>query len=259
MTASAMPAQASSTAPADPMSVDEACERLRIDGYVMLEGIVPPGKLERARVAYERDILGPATRTAPNRGTNRWQAFLPFRDPYCDPEIWAHPLVLDVVARVLGEDALLQVISSDTPLAGSDYQGVHTDVVPLYPGLELTLPPHALGLTIPMVDVTAENGPMEFWPGTHQVMSQGIDVERAAKARPSVMPLSRVGTVMLRDFRAWHRGTPNRTAAPRSVIGFAFVRSWFSLFAPVSVPERILAGMSERCRRMLRRSPTTRD
>jgi ectoine hydroxylase-related dioxygenase (phytanoyl-CoA dioxygenase family) len=255
-----MSTTAAAATTATTMSADEAYERLRIDGYVQLEGIVPPAALERARVAYEREILTPTTRDhPPNRGTNRWQAFVPFREPYCDPAIWAHPLVLDVVARALGEDALMQVISSDTPLPGSDYQGVHYDVVPLYPDMNVMLPPHSLGLTIPMVDVTDENGPMEFWPGTHLIPPQGIDIERAARSRPSVRVHSKVGTVMLRDHRAWHRGTPNRSDRPRPAIGYAFARSWFYLFQPVSVPERILSTLSERCRRLLRRNPTTRD
>jgi ectoine hydroxylase-related dioxygenase (phytanoyl-CoA dioxygenase family) len=240
------------------VNADEAFMRLRVEGYVVLDNIVPVEVIERTRLAYEQEILGPATKREPNRGVNRWQAYIPFREPYCDPALWAHPLVLDIVERALGKDAVMQVVSSDTPLPGSDYQGVHTDIGQLFPELDIPVPFYALGLSVPLIDVTAENGPMELWPGTHLVRSEGVDIERAAAGRRSVSPLSQAGTVMLRDYRVWHRGTPNRSDRPRPRFGFAFVRPWFKLATPTSIPESILATLPERCRQLLRANPTTR-
>jgi len=65
-----------------------------------------------------------------------------------------------------------------------------------------------------------------------------------------------LGDVIIRDVRALHRGTPNRTNEPRPMVVIGYSRRW--LFRPevsIRVPQSALANLSERARRMLRFNP----
>ena len=46
-------------------------------------------------------------------------------------------------------------------------QPLHVDIGHLWPGLQKAHPAHALVVNVPVVDMTAENGSTELWPGTH--------------------------------------------------------------------------------------------
>jgi ectoine hydroxylase-related dioxygenase (phytanoyl-CoA dioxygenase family) len=73
---------------------------------------------------------------------------------------------------------------------------------------------------------------------------------------PLVRAHMRRGDVIIRDVRHIHRGTPNRTDAPRPMVVIGYSRRW--LFRPevqIRVPAEVLAAMPERARRWLRFNP----
>ena len=68
-----------------------------------------------------------------NRGPGRYYVTLPFRAPFADPAFYEDEDVLGVVFGLVGHDAVMQQLATDTPLLGSDYQDVHRDAPPLFP------------------------------------------------------------------------------------------------------------------------------
>ena len=61
---------------------------------------------------------------------------------------------------------------------------------------------------------------------------------------------------MIRDVRALHRGTPNRTREPRPMVVVGYSRRW--LFRPevhIRVPRAVHDTLSERARFLLRFNP----
>jgi hypothetical protein len=67
----------------------------------------------------------------------------------------------------------------------------------------------------------------------------------------------RAGDVLIRDVRAIHRGTPNRSAEPRPMVVLGYSRRW--LFRPevsIRVPRAAWPTLSERARFLLRFNPT---
>jgi ectoine hydroxylase-related dioxygenase (phytanoyl-CoA dioxygenase family) len=136
--------------------------------------------------------------------------------------------------------------SGNTALPGDFKQPVHADMAQLWPNLTVAPPPHALIVNVPVVDMSAENGSTEIWPGTHldtRVIVQTGEIEVPdswAEARraevPPLQPTVRSGSILIRDGRLWHRGMPNHTAAPRPMIAMIHVIRWWPQ-APVRFPK----------------------
>jgi Phytanoyl-CoA dioxygenase (PhyH) len=191
-----------------------------------------------------------------NRGPARYYVTLPFVEPFADPKIYEDEDVLAICERLVGEDMLMCQLASDTPLAGSDYQDVHRDALPLFPETGRETPPFQLAVNFPLVDVVDENGPFEVARGTHMMTrSEGMSQIEAGKIKLEPI-LMQLGDVMIRDVRGLHRGTPNRTSTPRPMVVIGYSRRW--LFRPevsIRVPRAALEKLSKRARHLLRFNP----
>ena len=147
-------------------------------------------------------------------------------------------------------------LAADTPLPGSAYQDLHRDAPPLFPELGVETPPFQLAVNFPLVDVTEDNGPLETAFGTHLMSKE----EGLRKIETGEIKLERLilktGDLIIRDVRAIHRGTPNRSnhSRPMCVIGYS--RRW--LFRPevsIRVPLQIWEQLSELSKHLLRFNP----
>jgi hypothetical protein len=145
-----------------------AVELVKVDGFVVLERVLPPQLVSTLLSEFLRLFEEYRTRTDPNRGARRYQMHLPFQSPFNVESVIANSYALQIVDALLGEDAVCQYFASDTPLPGSDYQAVHSDLPALFPGAAFSLPVYSLVVNFPLIDFTSENGPLEIWPGgTH--------------------------------------------------------------------------------------------
>ena len=55
----------------------------------------------------------------------------------------------------------------------------------------------------------------------------GTSVQRFASELPSQPVIMPAGSFLIRDPRMWHRGTPNRSDAPRPMLSLAYNRTWY--------------------------------
>src|SRR5215212_6154515 len=195
--------------PLDEETVQFLADRLRMDGYCVLENAVPLDLIERLRERFDQLLEARIQADGPNRGANRYQMFLPWEPPFTDPLLYEHPRVMAILERILGEDPIMTYLASDTPMPGSDYQRVHSDTRLLFPETAMSLPTYAVVANFPLVDVTEENGPLEFWPGGTHYMPSRLDLARLAPTMASLRLTMPAGSILLRDARCWHRGTPN--------------------------------------------------
>jgi hypothetical protein len=234
-----------------------AKEALR-DSYCVLRGHFSRDVLDRWREAFAPLLERHIEREGhlKNRGPGRYYVTLPFDAPWAEPLFYEDPDVLALVERLAGEDFVMCQLASDTPVAGSDYQDVHRDAPPLFPEIEAETPPFQLAVNFPLVDVTPDNGPFEVARGTH-MLTKDEGLRRLARGEIKLDPiLLELGDVMIRDVRALHRGTPNRSGVPRPMVVIGYSRRW--LFRPevsIKIPRAAWPGLSERARRMLRFNP----
>lgn len=234
----------------------KACaEEIRMVGYTVLENVLPPETI--ARMLERFDVLLEAKRASEptNRGANRYQMHLPFVAPFADPLLYENPTVLAILEELFGKDFICTYFASDTPFPGSDYQAVHLDARLPFPEAPYGVPVYSVVLNAPLVDFTDENGPLEMWPnGTHMI-AQPRDMERIAKLMPSVRPHLKAGSLLLRDVRVWHRGTPSRGARSRPNLAVVYSRGWFRFeHSPyrIKVPRATFETFSDRTRAMFR-------
>jgi ectoine hydroxylase-related dioxygenase (phytanoyl-CoA dioxygenase family) len=236
------------------INLEQTIGRVRNDGYVVFERALPKDLVDDMHASFLR-LLGPHIQTADaNRGVNRHQMHLPFEPPFCDERVIANSLVLPIVDALVGEDCICHYLSSDTPLPGSDYQVVHPDIFPLFPETSSVLPPYSIVVNIPLVDAREDNGPLEIWPGgTHHYVADRSKVADLAASMHSERVLMPAGSILVRDSRMWHRGTPNRSNAPRPNFTLIYSRYWLKLrYRPIPILQTTYDRLSERAQRLFR-------
>lgn len=233
-------------------------DEVRETSATILRGAFPVETIDRWNEAFQPLLLEAIAREGddPNRGANRYYVTLPFQGLWADPVIIDNDAVMAVVEELVGADGVMCQLASDTPLLGSEYQDLHRDTQLLFPETGVETPPYQLAVNFPLVDVTSENGPMEYAKGTHMT-SKAEGLRRIEAGETPVEPvLLRRGDVMIRDVRHIHRGTPNRSSTPRPMVVIGYSRRW--LFRPevnIRVPVQTLERMPERARRWLRFNP----
>ncbi|MDT7543103.1 MAG: hypothetical protein QOE33_3007 [Acidobacteriota bacterium] len=242
--------------------LDAFAEEVRRESFCVLRGHFDADLTGAWRVAFapllEAHIAREGHRL--NRGAARYYVTLPFREPFADPRVYEDEDVLAICARLVGADMQLHQLATDTPLRGSAYQGVHRDVLPLFPETGQETPLFQLAVNFPLVDVTEENGPFEVARATH-MLTKAEALRRLDAGEASLEQLlMKAGDVMIRDVRALHRGTPNRTDAPRPMVVLGYSRRW--LYRPevsIRVPRAVWLSLSARARFLLRFNPLVDD
>lgn len=206
-----------------------AVERLRDDGFCVLRGVLSRQAVEACRDAVTPRLAAYMAGHDANRGPDRHFMAMPFAQPAFSPDFFFNPDVLAVVMAVLGERIVVDQWGCDTPLKGSITQNFHIDFRrPLFEEVpDLVLPPYMLMVSFGLVDIAADNGAMEIAPGTHHMpVDIGLSEIAAGRVVPVAVTLD-IGDVLVRHPWALHRGTPNRTDAPRPLVSLRYVRRWF--------------------------------
>jgi ectoine hydroxylase-related dioxygenase (phytanoyl-CoA dioxygenase family) len=235
------------TAPTLAKTSDPAllADLLRIEGYCVL-----PQRLAPAHVEELRDALAPRIRAPGGTGFRHHRQLLQAADlhPFQRPDLWARAEVLVALRAVLGPAIHCQAMGVDVNLPGSTHQPSHMDCGYLFPEAPVSLPPFAVVLNVPLVDVTEDNGGIELYPGTH-LNRADVDQDRVIPFLDGVTPLLPAGSLLLRDIRLWHRGTPNRSQAARPQIGIAYGRPWYG--KPMTLPAATVAVLPESLRTLV--------
>lgn len=235
--------------------IEQLTHEVLSDGFCVLPGHFAKEKLFKWGEAFAPLLTAHIESQGhlENRGSARYYVTLPFEDVFADEAIFADPDILAIVQNLVGENFVMCQLATDTPLLGSDYQEIHRDAPPLFAELDRETPPFQLAVNFPLINVTAENGPFEVARATHLLTKQQ-GLQKIADGTTGIEPiLLQMGDVMIRDVRGLHRGTPNKTAAPRPMCVIGYSRRW--LFRPevsIKIPRTIWEGLSAESQKMLR-------
>lgn len=238
--------------------IDEFTHEALTRGLCILPGHLPTAKLQRWNEEFLPLLTAHIEKEGgkENRGSNRYYVTLPFIEPFADEAIFADPDVLAIVENLVGNDFVMCQLAADTPLSGSTYQELHRDAPPLFPELAVETPPFQLAVNFPLVDVTEENGPLETTSGTH-LMAREEALEKIESGEVEIEQiLLQTGDLIIRDVRAIHRGTPNRTNNPRPMCVIGYSRRW--MFRPevsIRIPFQVWENLSQVSRDLLRFNP----
>jgi ectoine hydroxylase-related dioxygenase (phytanoyl-CoA dioxygenase family) len=248
------------------VTLESAVRQVRLNGYVLLEDVLPTQQVDELNVEFlqelEEKLQSNPEATEVNKNDfrkNRIRMDLPFRMPFIHPQILANSFAIPVIDRLIGEDCRCFYFAVDAPMKGSDYQNVHGDYSPYYPESNITLPPTCVIVNIPLVDVTEKNGPMDAWPGTHLTPENLFTPKNVQAAAEHIQPVSLrmgKGSILIRDVRMWHRGTPNHSDEIRPNVALVYGRKWWGGFAfqkpSLGITRSTYEGFSERVQKLFR-------
>ena len=114
-------------------------------------------------------------------------------------------------------------------------------------------PACGLVLNLPLVDFTEQNGAIEIWPDGSHLIAPGAEIMKLAEKMHSERLLMPAGSLLLRDLRMWHRGTPNESDEPRPNLAFIFARNWLATKYPkIRIPQGTYDGLSEAAQQLFR-------
>ena len=188
-------------------------ERLRTDGYVILERLLDRAALDEliaALAPYEADR--PMGRNDFEGEKSQRVYSLVAKGP-AFRRLAEHPRVLALLDQVLLPNFLLSTFQSIRLHPGENAQPLHTDdAFYLVPRPRTSM----LGCSViwAIEDFTADNGATEVIPGSHRWGPEHPDT-RPHELVPAVMP---AGSAIVFDGALWHRGGANRSAGTRLAI-----------------------------------------
>jgi Phytanoyl-CoA dioxygenase (PhyH) len=235
------------------LEADAAFEEFRRRGYVLFPRVLPRELIEQMYAVWAEYF---AVFSGRRPQAPRLIMFTPFKPPLYDPRFVEHPLVLRIVDRALGPDCVAGYFASETPLPGAPVQKLHFDIQCFNRWAPLNRPLsfmnkllgslhycYAIQVTVPLVDSREDNAPLEVWPGTHRFARQHEPPERL------LMP---AGSMLVRDLRNLHRGTPHHGTSPRPFLSIAYVRTWAPKWRQPEIPRDVYDALPERSRRLFR-------
>lgn len=220
---------------------------LHTRGYVVLEGALPEPLVRELRAHFrelyadcvQRHRAGDEQAAA---GTVFWERGSRFRifpkltGPFASRYVLRNPLADAIIAETLGADYYCKSVSSDTCVDGSTTQAPHRDIG-FYDKDDVC----GCVVNIPLTPCGLHNGPIEIWPGGSHLWRSELfgrfDVqpfvqdepnplmEVLASHIPSKLVELRPGDLMIRDPGMLHRGTPNPTSQPRTMLTTGYFRN----------------------------------
>ena len=224
-----------------PGRLKQAVEAIRRDGWVVIENAVPHEPLDMLREKMDQDskvLIARALWGGAGGIKGHLQQGPPPFAPFVFRAIVANPFVIQVNTALLGEGIFNSFYNGNTNCPGSGTQPLHRDAPHLWPGHAPAHPTACVVVNISPHDVTAENGAVELWPGTHlHTFPETVIDKRTEAAQRKVSPpvngCAKKGSVLIRDIRLWHRGVPNRSDRPRHMIAQVQCFSWYRNRGPL--------------------------
>jgi hypothetical protein len=214
-------------------------ERFAEQGWLRINGLFPRELVDAARAGYDDQFETLVTPREGHRGythadgdDKRFILTPRLTGAMLDPALWANPLVMAILAPLLGNDLLIDNLTIVTAFPGARDQQLHRDHAPLFPEqpqVGAGLNPYAITLVIPLIDLDEHTGTTRLVTGSHRGIAEG----------PSEFPLVQRGDCFLMDYRLAHLGTANRSDRARPMLFIVYTRPWFTDIRNLKRQERL--------------------
>ena len=211
----------------DHRALDTAIDALETDGALIVRDAVDVEFLRHLKQRMDDDtvrLLAYCESIGGNpRDSGQLQQGAPPFPPYLHTDLLAHPFVWAIIGRLLTPRAGLIFYNGNTNCPGSEPQHVHLDQ-----GHKSSTasPIRALVLGIAPQPTSARNGAIEIWPGTHTIVCpQRVPATVLAERRslrPPFQVETRLGDILVRDARLWHRAVTNPSDELRHMVSCVY-------------------------------------
>lgn len=238
---------------ATPFDVEAHAERMRADGFTVIEDFMDAGKLDAFKAALA-PFLGA------HRGRNDFEGFktervytLVARGKVFE-EIAADPRLMALIGRFLQPNFLLSASHAINLGPGETPQSIHADDG--FYRQRRPRPPIGISVIGAIVDFTRENGATEIVPGSHLWGEPG-DPGRPndlAEIEKMLVPMEiPAGAALVFPGTLLHRGGANATDKPRLAFTNQYCEPWARPQENfwLSVPREMVREMSPRAQSLL--------
>lgn len=210
-------------------TIEAALAQFGEDGYVVLRNVFDPALIDRLHDGYQARYGSASAANLATEGralevgNQRFELTLEMTAPFDNRTLYANELVDSIVAPLLGRTRKLNSFTAVVSYPGAELQHIHRDHDHLFDeAIAGSLPPHAVNVAVPLIDVSLDCGPTAVWPGSHRWPPQAkCDVADA------VTPELARGDCLLIDYRTMHAGMPNASGRIRPVLYLVYARPWF--------------------------------
>ena len=228
------------------MSLDQALQHLKIDGWYVMEGVIPENEVDAVRESVERSTVVHRNPKAPD-AIGHVPGFIRY-DQSIAPYL-ADRRMLALVEALLGPHARVSFTTGTINYPGNERGGWHGDwpfnqnnaghIPTPYP--DATMHITTLWMLSPF---TRENGGTLIVPGSHRsnnnpTGNNGVDPN--VPYPTEMQATGPAGSVLVMDSRMWHATAPNRTDQPRTSVVVRYAPWWLNL-------DVLMDGSDERAR-----------
>ncbi len=205
-------------------------------GALWIENALPREFVRGLQEAYAAKYISQGKAKLRKRyavvGDGRFMITVTVKQPFNATILYANPKLMPLLQDLLGNDCTISSFGSVVAFAGAEAQSVHFDYPPLFESEQIcaSLPPHAITLAVPLVDLDETTGSTAIWEGSHTRVGSRDELRTLADDsswQGSTIPFAKMGDVYLMDFRLIHGGTANRSDHDRPILYIVYSRPWF--------------------------------
>ena len=225
---------------------EEIAAKLAEDGYVIVTGMMSDDDVATARADLDRVLTTTKTGRNPFEGFSTQRVYALFAKTRTFDQAATHPLLLDVLDRVLGHYQLSAPVGIRIG-PGEKAQILHCDDS-IYP-LAKPHPTVVVNTMWPLDPFTEENGATRFVPGSHLWEPGRHPTDADPVATAAMMP----GSAMFYLGSLWHGGGANQTARPRLGVILEYASAWLRQQENhcLAVPHEVVAHLPQRLQELL--------
>jgi len=218
----------------DRQRVTQASELFRQHGALFLENAVDPSFVQKLAKAFAEKYQSLSQKELKKRdamvGDRRYMVTVDIKKPFNDPQLYANPRWMPILENLLSPH--LRIVSYGVVVAfpGADDQSIHLDHPPLFESANDDLPPWAVTLVVPLVEINRQIGPTAIWTGSHADPNR-IEHLKSLMESPDYsdaqLPNTKLGDAYMMDYRVIHGGLANDSDQPRPILYLVYGRPWF--------------------------------
>ena len=220
----------------EPNISDRAVEQFREHGALLLESAFSEALIRTVADAFTDKYQSMSKKELRKRdavvGDRRYMITVDIKKPFNDPMLYANPLVMPILERLLSQHVRIASFGAVVAWPGAEAQPIHLDHPPLFEANDLNdeLPPYAVTLVVPLVEVTVDMGPTAIWPGSHRGKDRISRLEQLMKIpdySDAEKPTTKLGDAYMMDYRVIHGGLANNSDIIRPILYLVYSRPWF--------------------------------
>jgi len=155
-------------------TTEQAVSLFHQQGALWLENVFPREMIETLRKSFQKRFEKISRSDLVKRdalvGDQRYMLTLDIKGKFNRPEVYANELLM-LLTGLLSANLRIASFGCVVALPGAEDQPIHLDHPPLFeatPNLTDGMPPYAVTMVVPLVDIEESTGTTAIWEGSHK-------------------------------------------------------------------------------------------